>query len=110
MEYEEVIGLETNAQLKTKSKMWCGVAKEFGAPANTHVCPVCLGLPGVLPVANKEALRLTTLTGLLLNCAIPSYAKFDRKNYFYPDRSEEHTSELQSHSFISYAVFCLKKK
>jgi aspartyl-tRNA(Asn)/glutamyl-tRNA(Gln) amidotransferase subunit B len=85
MEYEAVIGLETHVQLKTKSKMWCGCANEFGAPANTHVCPVCLGLPGVLPVANKEALRLTTLTGLLLNCAIPSYAKFDRKNYFYPD-------------------------
>src|ERR1051326_5669345 len=85
MEYEAVIGLETHVQLKTKSKMWCGCANEFGAPANTHVCPVCLGLPGVLPVANEEALRLTTLTGYLLNCTIPSYAKFDRKNYFYPD-------------------------
>ena len=85
MEYEAVIGLETHVQLKTKSKMWCGCANEFGAPPNTHVCPVCLGLPGVLPVANDEALRLTTLTGLLLNCSIPPYAKFDRKNYFYPD-------------------------
>lgn len=85
MEYEAVIGLETHVQLKTKSKMWCGCANEFGAPPNTHVCPVCLGLPGVLPVANEEALRLTTLTGLLLNCSIPGYAKFDRKNYFYPD-------------------------
>ena len=65
--------------------MWCGCANEFGAPPNTHVCPVCLGLPGVLPVANEEALRLTTLTGFLLNCDIPPYAKFDRKNYFYPD-------------------------
>lgn len=85
MEYEAVIGLETHVQLKTKSKMWCGCPNEFGAPPNTHVCPVCLGLPGVLPVANEEALRLTTLTGFLLNCTIPSYAKFDRKNYFYPD-------------------------
>jgi aspartyl-tRNA(Asn)/glutamyl-tRNA(Gln) amidotransferase subunit B len=85
MEYEAVIGLETHVQLKTKSKMWCGCANEFGAPPNTHVCPVCLGLPGVLPVANEEALRLTTLTGFLLNCTIPLYAKFDRKNYFYPD-------------------------
>jgi aspartyl-tRNA(Asn)/glutamyl-tRNA(Gln) amidotransferase subunit B len=85
MEYEAVIGLETHVQLKTKSKMWCGCANGFGAPPNTHVCPVCLGLPGVLPVANEEALRLTTLTGFLLNCTIPSYAKFDRKNYFYPD-------------------------
>jgi aspartyl-tRNA(Asn)/glutamyl-tRNA(Gln) amidotransferase subunit B len=85
MDYEAVIGLETHVQLKTKSKMWCGCANEFGAPPNTHVCPVCLGLPGVLPVANEEALRLTTLTGYLLNCTIPSFAKFDRKNYFYPD-------------------------
>src|SRR5678815_5272895 len=85
MEYEAVIGLETHVQLKTKSKMWCGCANEFGAEPNTHVCPVCLGLPGVLPVANEEALRLTTLTGRLLHCDIPAFAKFDRKNYFYPD-------------------------
>jgi aspartyl-tRNA(Asn)/glutamyl-tRNA(Gln) amidotransferase subunit B len=85
MDYEAVIGLETHVQLKTKSKMWCGCANEFGAPPNTHVCPVCLGLPGVLPVANEEALRLTALTGLLLHCEIAPYAKFDRKNYFYPD-------------------------
>jgi aspartyl-tRNA(Asn)/glutamyl-tRNA(Gln) amidotransferase subunit B len=85
MNYEAVIGLETHVQLKTKSKMWCGCANQFGAPPNTLVCPVCLGLPGVLPVANEEALRLTALTGLLLNCAIAPFAKFDRKNYFYPD-------------------------
>ena len=85
MEYEAVIGLETHVQLKTKSKMWCGCANAFGAPPNTNVCPVCLGMPGVLPVANEEALRLTALTGLLLNCTIPAHAKFDRKNYFYPD-------------------------
>src|SRR5213079_966405 len=85
MDYEAVIGLETHVQLKTKSKMWCGCVNEFGAAPNTNVCPVCLGLPGVLPVANEEALRLTTLTGLLLNCSISPFAKFDRKNYFYPD-------------------------
>src|SRR6266704_6459950 len=85
MDYEPVIGLETHVQLKTKSKMWCGCANEFGFPPNTNVCPVCLGMPGVLPVANEEALRLTALTGLLLNCAVSRYAKFDRKNYFYPD-------------------------
>ena len=85
MEYEAVIGLETHVQLKTKSKMWCGCANAFGAPPNTNVCPVCLGLPGVLPVPNDEALRLTVLTGFLLNCGIPRFAKFDRKSYFYPD-------------------------
>jgi len=85
MEYEAVIGLETHVQLKTKSKMWCGCANEFGAPPNTNVCPVCLGLPGMLQMANEEALRLTALTGLLLNCAVSRFAKFDRKNYFYPD-------------------------
>ncbi len=85
MEYEAVIGLETHVQLNTKSKMWCGCANAYGAAPNTQVCPVCLGLPGVLPVPNEEALRKTILTGYLLNCKIPRFAKFDRKNYFYPD-------------------------
>jgi aspartyl-tRNA(Asn)/glutamyl-tRNA(Gln) amidotransferase subunit B len=85
MEYEAIIGLETHVQLKTKSKMWCGCANQYGAEPNTNVCPVCLGLPGVLPVPNEEALRLTVLTGYLLNCEIPRFAKFDRKSYFYPD-------------------------
>jgi aspartyl-tRNA(Asn)/glutamyl-tRNA(Gln) amidotransferase subunit B len=85
MEYEAVIGLETHVQLKTKSKMWCGCANLFGAPPNTNVCPVCLGMPGVLPVANEEALKLTALTGMLLHSTVSPYAKFDRKNYFYPD-------------------------
>src|SRR3974377_740423 len=90
MDYEAVIGLETHVQLKTKSKMWCGCANEFGAPPNTHVCPVCLGLPGVLPVANDEALRLTALTGMLLRCEGARVAKFDRKNYFSPDRPKNY--------------------
>jgi len=90
MEYEAVIGLETHVQLKTRSKMWCGCPNEFGAEPNTNVCPVCIGLPGVLPVANDEALRLTVLTGYLLNCEIPDFAKFDRKNYFYPDASKNY--------------------
>jgi aspartyl-tRNA(Asn)/glutamyl-tRNA(Gln) amidotransferase subunit B len=90
MEYEAVIGLETHVQLKTKSKMWCGCANAFGAPPNTNVCPVCLGLPGVLPVPNDEALRLTVLTGHLLNCEIPRFAKFDRKSYFYPDMAKNY--------------------
>ena len=85
MEYESVIGLETHVQLKTRSKMWCGCANQYGSPANSNVCPVCLGMPGVLPVANEEALRLTALTGMLLNCTVSKHARFDRKNYFYPD-------------------------
>jgi aspartyl-tRNA(Asn)/glutamyl-tRNA(Gln) amidotransferase subunit B len=84
-DYEAVIGLETHVQLRTKSKMWCGCANRFGSEPNTNVCPVCLGMPGVLPVANEEALRLTVLTGCLLQCTIAREARFDRKNYFYPD-------------------------
>ncbi len=84
--YETVIGLEVHAQLLTRSKMFCPcpVPSLESAP-NTHVCPVCLGMPGVLPVINREAVELTIMTGLALNCEIPPEAKFDRKNYHYPD-------------------------
>jgi len=79
------IGLEVHAQLRTRSKMFCGCPVEFGAPPNSHTCPTCLGLPGALPVMNAEALRLTVLTGLMLECEIAPVSHFDRKNYFYPD-------------------------
>jgi aspartyl-tRNA(Asn)/glutamyl-tRNA(Gln) amidotransferase subunit B len=107
MDYEAVIGLEAHVQLKTKSKMWCGCANEFGAAPNTNVCPVCLGLPGVLPVPNDEALRLTALTGLLLNCEIPTRAKFDRKNYFYPDMPKNYqiTQYDQPSTVAGYVEF-----
>ncbi len=85
MSYLVTIGLEVHVQLKTRSKMFCACAVEFGAAPNTHTCPVCLGLPGALPVMNHEALRMTVLTGLMLGCEIPPMSKFDRKNYFYPD-------------------------
>src|SRR3984893_13268352 len=85
MKYVATIGLEVHVQLKTRSKMFCASPVEFGAAPNTHTCPVCLGLPGALPVMNHEALRMTVLTGLMLDCDIAPICKFDRKNYFYPD-------------------------
>ena len=83
--YLASIGLEVHVQLKTRSKMFCGCPVEFAAPPNSHTCPICLGLPGALPVMNHEALRMTVLTGLMLGCEIAPICKFDRKNYFYPD-------------------------
>jgi aspartyl-tRNA(Asn)/glutamyl-tRNA(Gln) amidotransferase subunit B len=83
--YETVIGLEVHAQLKTKSKIFCNSATEFGKEHNSQVCPVCLGYPGVLPVLNKKVLEYGILTGLALNCEISKRSKFDRKQYFYPD-------------------------
>src|SRR5215475_5450113 len=85
MKYISTIGLEVHVQLKTRSKMFCASPVEFGAEPNTHTCPICLGLPGALPVMNHEAFRLTVLTGLMLGCEIAPVSQFDRKNYFYPD-------------------------
>jgi aspartyl-tRNA(Asn)/glutamyl-tRNA(Gln) amidotransferase subunit B len=85
MNYITSIGLEVHVQLKTRSKMFCACPVEFGAEPNTHTCPICLGLPGALPMMNHEALRMTALTGLMLGCDIGPQCKFDRKNYFYPD-------------------------
>src|SRR5215207_3248982 len=84
--YEAVIGLEVHSQLLTASKMFCGCSAEYaGAAPNSHVCPVCLGMPGTLPVINRRAVELMIMTGLALNCEIPAASKFDRKNYPYPD-------------------------
>src|SRR5919112_6289868 len=84
--YEAVIGLEVHCQLLTASKMFCGCSREYaGAAPNSHVCPVCLGMPGMLPVINKRAVEMMIMTGLALNCEIPEASKFDRKNYPYPD-------------------------
>ena len=85
-EFETVIGLEVHCQLITKSKMFCACSTAYaGAAPNTHVCPVCMGMPGVLPVINEQAIEYITMTGLALNCDIAEFSKFDRKNYHYPD-------------------------
>lgn len=85
-DFEVVIGLEVHSQLLTRSKMFCSCSTDYAnAAPNTHVCPVCMGMPGVLPVINKQAVAYTIMTALALNCSIPEYSKFDRKNYPYPD-------------------------
>ncbi|MCX7773215.1 MAG: Asp-tRNA(Asn)/Glu-tRNA(Gln) amidotransferase subunit GatB, partial [Clostridia bacterium] len=85
MDYEIVIGLEIHSELKTKSKIFCGCRNEFGGEPNTQCCPVCLGMPGTLPVLNKTALEFAIKAGLAMNCSISRFSKLDRKNFFYPD-------------------------
>ncbi|HEU5370465.1 MAG TPA: Asp-tRNA(Asn)/Glu-tRNA(Gln) amidotransferase subunit GatB [Ktedonobacterales bacterium] len=86
VDYEVIIGLEVHAQLLTASKMFCRCSASYAdAAPNTHNCPICMGMPGVLPVINEQAVEYTVMTALALNCSIPSFSKFDRKNYFYPD-------------------------
>lgn len=84
-DYRMTIGLEVHVQLKTESKMFCGCSTRYGAPPNTQVCPVCLGMPGVLPVMNKRAFELAVKTAIALGCTIARFTKFDRKSYYYPD-------------------------
>ncbi|MBI9083754.1 MAG: Asp-tRNA(Asn)/Glu-tRNA(Gln) amidotransferase subunit GatB [Desulfobacterales bacterium] len=85
MKFEPVIGLEVHAQLKTNTKIFCGCSTEFGAPPNTHVCPVCLGMPGVLPVLNRKVVEFTLRMALSTHCTVSPRSRFARKNYFYPD-------------------------
>ena len=85
MEFETVIGLEIHAQLNTKTKIFCGCSTTFGAPPNSHTCPICLGMPGVLPVLNKAVVESAIRLGLATNSTINKFSQFARKNYFYPD-------------------------
>ncbi|MCC8141036.1 MAG: Asp-tRNA(Asn)/Glu-tRNA(Gln) amidotransferase subunit GatB [Lachnospiraceae bacterium] len=88
--YETIIGLEVHVELATETKIFCSCSTQFGAAPNTHTCPVCIGLPGALPVLNKRVVELAVAVGLALNCKITQYCKFDRKNYFYPDNPQNY--------------------
>src|SRR5208282_4259492 len=85
MSYQIVIGLEVHVQLLTRTKLFCGCSTQFGLPANSATCPVCIGMPGVLPVMNRKAFELALRAALALNCRIARFTKWDRKNYYYPD-------------------------
>ena len=89
-QYETVIGLEVHVELATKTKIFCGCSTEFGGAPNTHTCPVCTGMPGSLPVLNKQVVEYALAVGLATNCSINQYCKFDRKNYFYPDNPQNY--------------------
>ena len=87
--YGPTIGLETHVELGTRTKLFCGCPAQFGGEPNTQVCPVCLGLPGSLPVPSRTAIEYTIRIGLALNCSIASWCRFARKNYFYPDMPKD---------------------
>ncbi|MGP1470105.1 MAG: Asp-tRNA(Asn)/Glu-tRNA(Gln) amidotransferase subunit GatB [Schwartzia sp. (in: firmicutes)] len=109
MKYEAVIGLEIHSELKTNTKIFCGCATGFGSEQNTHVCPVCLGLPGVLPVVNRRVVEFAIKAGLATNCTINEYSKFDRKNYYYPDlpknfQTSQYDLPIAEHGYVDITV------
>jgi aspartyl-tRNA(Asn)/glutamyl-tRNA(Gln) amidotransferase subunit B len=116
MEYETIIGLEVHAQLLTKSKMFCRCSADYASTApNTHVCPVCMGMPGVLPTINRQAIEFTIMTALALNCPVATYSKFDRKNYPYPDlmkgyQISQYDSPIGGKGWLTIEVDGVKKK
>jgi aspartyl-tRNA(Asn)/glutamyl-tRNA(Gln) amidotransferase subunit B len=109
MNFETIIGLEVHVELKTNSKIFCGCSTEFGAPPNTHTCPICLGHPGVLPVLNKQAVEFAMRAAMALNCEVATDTKFDRKNYFYPDNPKAYQisqfdKPIGEHGYIDIEV------
>ena len=115
MKYEAVIGLEIHCELKTKTKIFCGCATGVGAEQNTHGCPVCLGLPGVLPTVNKRVVEFGIKAGLATNCTINKYSKFDRKNYYYPDlpknwQTSQYDLPIAEHGWVDIDVDGEKKR
>ncbi|WP_128895792.1 Asp-tRNA(Asn)/Glu-tRNA(Gln) amidotransferase subunit GatB [Longirhabdus pacifica] len=113
--YETVVGLEVHVELHTKSKIFCGCSTSFGAPPNTHTCPICLGHPGVLPVLNKQAVEYAMKAALALNCTVATETKFDRKNYFYPDSPKAYQisqfdKPIGEHGWIEIEIEGKKKR
>lgn len=113
--YEAVIGLEVHSELKTNTKIFCGCPTTFGGEQNTHVCPVCLGLPGVLPVVNEKVVEFAIKAGLALNCTINKFSKFDRKNYYYPDlpknfQTSQYDLPIAEHGYLDIEVEGKKKR
>ncbi len=115
MKYEAVIGLEVHAQMLTETKIFCGCSTKFGSEPNTQTCPVCIGMPGVLPVLNKKALEFAIRTGLATHCTISPYSRFARKNYFYPDlpkgyQISQYEHPICEHGFVEVVVDAAVKK